>query len=149
MTIVTGQAPGRVDAPRPRSLFGKLNRYTLVSISAAFGNALVYGSWLRFTDVHPTLANALSAFMIAFPTFLLNRRWTWQMSGKHSTMRELVPYYLFTVTNVTLSTMLAWFLARRGTSDPVLVLATAGVYSSTWLLRFFFLDKVLFRRSRT
>ncbi len=139
-------SPDRQEPAARRSMFGKLNRYTAVSVTAALGNALIYGSWLRFTDLHPTAANALAAFMVAFPTFMLNRRWTWQVEGKHSTLRELVPYYLFTATNVTLSTLLAWFPARQGASNTTLVLATAGVYTSTWILRFFFLDKILFRR---
>ena len=129
---------------RRRSTTGKLNRYTAVSVVAALANVIVYSSWLRFTDLHPTVANALSAGMVALPTFLVNRRWSWNVRRAHSVKREVLPYYLFTVVNVTLSTTVAWFLAEAGARDSVLVLATVAVYTTTWALRFLFLDRLLF-----
>jgi putative flippase GtrA len=113
-------------------------------VVAALANVVFYSSWLHFTDLHPTVANFLSATMVALPTFVVNRRWSWNVQRSHSVKREVLPYYLFTVANVTISTTVAWFLAEAGASDPVLVLATVAVYATTWVLRFLFLDRILF-----
>ncbi|MDH3679619.1 MAG: GtrA family protein [Acidimicrobiia bacterium] len=130
-----------------RSLRGKLGGYTTVSVIAAVANLVAYGSWLRVTDLHPTVANIAAAAMVALPTFYVNRRWVWRLRDGGAG-RQLLPYYLFTATNVTLSSTFAWFLAGRQASDAVLIAATFSVYATMWLLRFVFLDRFLFRRSR-
>lgn len=137
---------GVTTVERPeRSLRGKLGGYTAVSVVAAVANLVAYGSWLRFTDVHPTIANLAAAAMVALPTFQVNRRWVWRLQGGRAG-RQLLPYYAVTATNVTLSSALAWYLAGRDADDGVLVGATFCVYGSMWLLRFLFLDRILFRR---
>ncbi len=141
-------ADDRVARAGGRSTRGKLNRYTAVSIVAALANIVFYSTLLRATDLHPTVANVTSAMAVALPTFLVNRRWSWSVTRSHAVGREVVPYYLFTAANVTLSTTAAWFLAEAGASDPLLVAATVAVYTSTWLLRFFFLDRILFAPHR-
>ena len=142
----TEQTTGHVDssAGGERTTRGKLNRYTAVSIVAALANVIFYSSLLSFTDLHPTIANFTSALMVALPTFFVNRRWSWNVQRTHSVKREVLPYYLFTVANVTISTTVAWFLANAGASNPMLVAATVAVYTTTWVLRFLFLDRILF-----
>lgn len=142
----TESTTGRVDGPAgsERTTRGKLNRYTAVSIVAALANVIFYSSLLAFTDLHPTIANFTAALMVALPTFFVNRRWSWNVQRTHSVRREVLPYYLFTVANVTISTTVAWFLANAGASNPILVVATVAVYTTTWVIRFLFLDRILF-----
>ena len=140
----TGEPEPATVTPPARTTRGKLNRYTAVSIVAALANVAIYSTLLQITALHPTVANVTAAMTVALPTFLVNRQWSWNVTRSYSVGREVLPYYLFTAANVTISTIVAWFLAEAGASNPVLVSATVGVYTTTWVLRFFFLDRILF-----
>ncbi len=131
---------------RPQSIpSARFSRYTLVSLSAAGANALIYRVLLA-TLASAALANIGAATMVIVPTYLVHRRWTWRIRSPEAKYRSAVLYWSFSMVNVSVSTTLAWWLDRRGVSDRSLIAATAAIYATTWLLRFALLDRVLFRR---
>ncbi len=136
---MTGSGAGRLQR--------KLSRYTAVSVSAAFANALLYTSLLSTTSLHPVMANVASATVVVIPTYLAHRRWVWRVGERAGTVSKGVIYWCFSMVNVSISSSLAWALAQRNASNLSLVAATAGVYTGTWVLRFLFLDRLLFRAS--
>lgn len=129
------------------ALAKKFGGYAIVTVVAAPANLILYSTLLSLTDWHPSIANLVAAFCIAVPSFIANRQLVWRIRSTESLRCQMLMYWCFTAFNVTCSSAVAWVLARRDASNTALVLATFAVYSTTWLLRFFFLDKILFTNS--
>ena len=43
--------------------------------------------------------------LCAVPVFFLNKRWVWNVDGKVSFRREIVPFWVFTGAGLALSTL--------------------------------------------
>lgn len=129
------------------SLAKKFGGYAIVTVIAAPANLILYSALLSLTNWHPSIANLTAAMCVAIPSFFANRQLVWQVRSTESLRYQMLLYWAFTAFNVTCSSIVAWILAGRGASNTTLVVATLGVYATTWLLRFFFLDKVLFKDS--
>lgn len=99
-------------------------------------------------------ANILAVSLISVPAFYLNKHWVWGKSGKAHMRREVLPFWIFTLAGLGLST-LAVLIVVNITKDPTnpdllhgnkLAVQGANItgFGILWVLKFMFLDKIMF-----
>jgi putative flippase GtrA len=88
----------------------KLIRFTSVSVVStvvsALVIALVYGLKIIKSEVDATLFGNLVA---AFPSYQLNRQWTWGKSGRSHLRKEVLPFTCMTALGISFSLLGASF----------------------------------------
>ncbi len=100
------------------------------------------------------VANVTAVSVVSIPAFLLNKYWVWGKRGRAHMRREVIPFWLFTIAGLALST-LAVVLVANATKDPsveglengnkILVqLANLAGFGALWVLKYLFLDKIMF-----
>jgi putative flippase GtrA len=91
----------------------KLVRYGMVSIvSALFAFSvltLVYGVLQLWTEV-PSVV--FSNILATFFNYYLNRRWVWGKSGRSNVWREVIPFWVMSISGMILALLTA-SLARQ------------------------------------
>ncbi len=129
---------------------GKLARYAGGSVVATVCSQvtllLLYGA----IGVAAGVSSVVAWFAGAIPNYWLNRRWTWQRSGRPSLRRELLPYaaiILGTLLLAVITTEVVDHLLREAdvaaaTRVTLVAVAFGGVYVVMFGLRFFLLDRL-------
>lgn len=92
----------------------------------------------------PTVANVGAVTLAALPVFLLNRAWVWQLSGRSSFRREVVPFWGFTLAGLGLSTLAVAVVASMTEATVLIAGANIGAFGVLWVAKFFVLDEVVF-----
>jgi putative flippase GtrA len=128
------------------TLRAKLFRYSGVSVVAV----IVTQTFLWFglvVVVWPALvANVVAVTVGAVPAYLLNRSWVWGRKDSHSVRNEILPFWLYSVVGLGLSSSLV-ALADLWWDSTALVMASNLVgFGVLWLGKFFILEKFLFKR---
>jgi len=122
-------------------------RYSATSAVGVVGTQFIF-QLLLFTDLQHEAANFLATSLMAVPAFLLNKHWVWGKSGKAHMRKEVIPFWLFTAAGWMLSTLLVFFVSDWTEGDRyqriVLGLASVGGFAVLWVVKYFFLDKVMF-----
>jgi putative flippase GtrA len=159
-TIPFGEVKGSLRLPRslreiveiartPEGL--KLVRYTAVSAISALTSlvllTLIYGVF-RLWDA---LASVLVANVLAgIPSYLLNRQWVWQKGGRSHLWREVLPFWVVSLTGIGFS-LFAASVARDVANAhhlahfprTVLVVgANVSAFAIVWVLKFLILNRV-------
>ncbi len=129
----------------------KLLRYTAVSAISALTSlvllTLIYGVfrlWDALTSV--LVANVLAGI----PSYLLNRQWVWGKGGRSHLWREVLPFWVVSLTGIGFSLVAA--SVARNIADThhlahlprtVLVVgANVSVFALVWILKFLLLNRV-------
>ena len=132
-----------------RGRLGSLERWRAVRYSAVsvvgivVTQALLIGTHgvLGFA---PLVANTIAVSVAAAPVFLLNRAWVWQLGGRSSIRREVLPFWGFTVAGLLLSTLAVVVVSSMTTSTIAVSVANIGAFGVLWVAKFFVLDEVVF-----
>ncbi len=123
----------------------KLLRYSGVSVIAV----LVTQSclWLGLAVIKwPALAANIFAVTIGtVPAYLMNRSWVWGRRDSHSVREEILPFWLYSLLGLVMSTTLVALADIWFTSTAVLMLANLLAFGGLWVGKFFVLEKVLFK----
>lgn len=122
-------------------------RYSMVSVVGVVVTQAVLFVMVGVLDVDPTWSNVTAVSVAAVPAFVLNKRWVWSRDGKVSLRREILPFWVFTLAGLLLSTLLV--TVAKGISDSTLVVMAANIagFGVLWVAKFLFLDQVMFGRS--
>ena len=82
-------------------------RYVLVSVV----NVLVGGGLLVVLQhwIEPVEANICGVAISAVPAYYMNRAWVWGKRGKSHWKKEVLPFWIFTVAGLVLSTIAIHF----------------------------------------
>jgi len=129
----------------------KLVRYGMVSIvSALIGFTiltLVYGVLQLWTEVPSVL---FSNILATFPNYVLNRKWVWGKSGRSHLGREIIPFWIMSITAMVLALLTASF--ARNFSDAhdlshwartvVIVGANTTAFGVIWFLKFIIINRL-------
>jgi putative flippase GtrA len=129
----------------------KLARYTAVSIISALTSlvllTLIYGVLRLWGEVTSVLvANVLAGI----PSYLLNRQWVWGKSGRSHLWREVLPFWVVSITGILFS-LFAASLARNFANAhhldhfqrTVLVVgANVSAFAIVWFLKFLILNRL-------
>jgi putative flippase GtrA len=129
----------------------KLVRYTAVSAISALTSivilTIVYGVLRLWTEVWSVL---FSNVMAGIPSYFLNRQWVWGKSGRSHLWREVLPFWVTSLTGIGFA-LVAASLARSYAQShdlhhlarTVLVVgANVAAFGIVWLLKFLILNRV-------
>ena len=99
-------------------------------------------------------ANVIAVSLVSVPAFLLNKHWVWGKSGKAHMRREVLPFWIFTIAGLGLSTLAVAIVVNitKDPNDPNLVhgnklavqAANIAGFAVLWVLKYMFLDKIMF-----
>ena len=95
-------------------------------------------------DRHPVWSNVIAVSLCAVPVFFLNKRWVWNHDGKVSFRREVLPFWMFTLAGLLLSTGLVAVAHSVSDSQLLVMAASIGGFGVLWVAKFLFLDQVMF-----
>jgi putative flippase GtrA len=136
-----------------RPAFGiRMVRYTLGS-AFCLGVSEVTLLVLLLAGLQGWLASLLASAAGIVPGYPLNRAWTFGRRGPSHTWREVVPYWVTAIGGSLFAALLV------GLADPwakevsrstlvatsIALLVYVGAYGTLWLLKFLYLDRMLFR----
>ncbi len=119
-------------------------RYSAVSVVGIVVTQLLLFGAHGVAGLAPILANTIAVSVAAIPVFLLNRAWVWQLTGKGSFRREVVPFWGFTLAGLVLSTLAVAAVSSVTTSSLAVSAANIGAFGVLWVAKFFVLDEVVF-----
>jgi len=129
----------------------KLIKYTTVSaisaLTSLFILTIVYGVLRLWSEVFSTL---FSNVMAGFPSYFLNRRWVWRKVGRSHIWREIVPFWVMSLTGIGFALFTAsWAHDFANAHDlhhlarTVLVVgANVGAFGLLWVLKFLILNRL-------
>ncbi len=129
----------------------KVIRYTAVSLISALTSLVVltfvYGVLRLWTEVVSVL---FSNIVAGFPSYFLNRRWVWKKGGRSHLWREILPFWVMSITGIGFALYTASLahnfadahhlhhLARTG----LVVGANIAAFGILWLLKFIILNRL-------
>jgi putative flippase GtrA len=129
----------------------KVVRYTLVSAIAALTSliilTIVYGVLRLWTEVISTL---FANVMAGIPSYILNRRWVWGKSGRSHIWREILPFWVMSLTGIgfalytaTLAHNFADAHHLHHLARTILVVgANVAAFGVLWVLKFLILNRL-------
>jgi putative flippase GtrA len=122
-------------------------RYTTVSVIGVTITQLQLALYVGILDWDATWSNVLAVSLCTVPVFLLNKWWVWSHDGKISFRREILPFWVFTLAGLLLST--GFVAIAENVSDSTLLVMAANIagFGVLWVAKFLFLDKVMFGHS--
>jgi putative flippase GtrA len=121
----------------------KLMKYSMASVVAvAVGQPVL---WICFGPLGAIPANLVSVSAGAVPNYLINRRWTWQQTGKNRLWGEVVPFWVMSALGMVLSLWAVWYAERRWDTTVAVAIAQLAGFGVLWLAKFVVLDKVMWR----
>lgn len=129
----------------------KLIRYTAVSAISALTSlvilTLIYGVLRLWDEVISTLVANLLA---GIPSYILNRRWVWKKGGRSHLWREILPFWVMSITGIGFALYAA--SAAHNFADAhhlhhlartVLVVgANIAAFGILWVLKFLILNRL-------
>lgn len=114
---------------------------TVVGVSSLIVGLYVF-------DWHPIFANFISVCMSTPPAYLLNRQWVWEQdSGGHSVASEIGPFWIVTLLGFVVSTLAVGVVSELTGRRLIIVFTQIASFGSLWLIKFAFLEKVLWKDS--
>jgi len=114
---------------------------TVVGVSSLIVGLYVF-------DWHPIFANFISVCMSTPPAYLLNRQWVWEQdSGGHSVSAEIGPFWIVTLLGFVVSTLAVGVVSELTGRRLIIVFTQIASFGSLWLIKFAFLEKVLWKDS--
>ena len=124
----------------------KLLRYFGVSIVAIAITQTSLWVGLVIIDWPAIGANTFAVSIGAIPAYFLNRSWVWRRTDSHSLRDEILPFWLYSIVGLAISSVLVGIADQWSSSTPIVMLANLTAYGLLWLGKFFLLEKVLFKR---
>ena len=122
-------------------------KYSMVSVVGVVLTQLQLAVLIGLWEWNPTEANLLACTLTAVPVFLLNKRWVWSVDGKVSLRREVLPFWVFTVAGLALSTAMVAIAENVSDSTLLVMIASLGGFGILWVAKFLFLDQIMFGHS--
>jgi putative flippase GtrA len=129
----------------------KVLRYTLVSVISALTSlvilTIVYGVLRLWGEVFSTLFANVTA---GVPSYILNRKWVWGKSGRSHIWRELVPFWVMSITGIGFALYTAHLAQgfanehhlEHLTRTALVVGANIAAFGILWVLKFLILNRL-------
>ncbi|MGH9273693.1 MAG: GtrA family protein, partial [Acidimicrobiales bacterium] len=122
-------------------------KYSMVSVIGVTTTQVLLVLFIGILDRHPVGSNVAAVSLCAVPVFFLNKRWVWNHDGKVSFRREVLPFWVFTLAGLLLSTGLVALAHSMSDSQVLVMAANLGGFGVLWVAKFLFLDQVMFGHS--
>jgi putative flippase GtrA len=122
-------------------------RYSMVSVVGVVITQVQLILYVGILDRDPTWSNVIAVSLCSVPVVLLNKWWVWSHDGKVSLRREVLPFWVFTLAGLLLSTLMVAIV--EGFSESTLLVMGANIsgFGLLWVAKFLFLDQVMFGHS--
>jgi len=129
----------------------KLIRYTAVSAISALTSlvilTIVYGVLRLWSEVVSTL---FANVMAGFPSYFLNRRWVWKKGGRSHLWREVLPFWVMSLTGIGFALFAASVVhnfanahdLQHLTRTVLVVGANIAAFGILWLVKFIILNRL-------
>ena len=131
----TGFIGGIIHSIRTRGL-----RYALVAVvNVVVGQTLLLALQ---GSLGPSWANVVAVALSSVPAYYMNRAWVWGKRGKSHWKKEVLPFWLFTIAGLLLSTVAIWMVHGITDSKIVVNFIQLVAFGVLWVVRFFVLDKL-------
>jgi putative flippase GtrA len=128
----------------------RMGRSMCVSVGTSALSATVLAVLAVGFGMAAGTANVLATICGIGPSYAYNRRWAWRRSGRGDLWREVVPFWVLSLSGLVLSTAAVAAVSSWGADWPDAVRAVAlpaaniAVFGALWLVQFVVLDRVLF-----
>jgi putative flippase GtrA len=122
-------------------------KYSAVSVIGVTITQLELLLLVGILDRDPTWSNVIAVSLCSIPVFLLNKHWVWNADGKISLRREILPFWVFTLAGLLLSTALVAWVESFSGSTLLVMAANIGGFGILWVAKFLFLDQIMFGHS--
>lgn len=122
-------------------------KYSMVSVVGVTMTQVLLVLFIGILDRHPVASNVVAVSVTAIPVFFLNKRWVWSADGKISFRREVLPFWVFTLAGLLLSTGLVAIANSLSDSHVLVMAANLAGFGVLWVAKFLFLDQVMFGHS--
>ena len=129
----------------------KVVRYTMVSVISALTSlvilTIVFGVLRLWGEVVSTL---FANIMAGIPSYYLNRRWVWGKGGRSHIWRELLPFWVMSITGIGFAlytSSLAQHFANTHhlqhlARTALVVGANIAAFGILWILKFLILNRL-------
>jgi putative flippase GtrA len=128
----------------------RMGRSMCVSVGTSALSATVLAVLAVGFGMAAGTANVLATICGIGPSYAYNRRWAWRRTGRGDLWREVVPFWVLSLSGLVLSTAVVAAVSSWGAGWPDMVRAVAlpaaniAVFGALWLVQFVLLDRVLF-----
>ena len=122
-------------------------KYSMVSVVGVTITQVLLVLFVGILDQHPVASNVAAVSITAIPVFFLNKRWVWNHDGKVSFRREVLPFWVFTLAGLLLSTGLVALAHSASDSQLLVMAANLAGFGVLWVAKFLFLDQIMFGHS--
>jgi putative flippase GtrA len=139
--------------PRHPSLVERIVRCFGVSVTTTLLSLSILVALTSF-GMAGAPANVIATLCGIGPSYVLNRRWVWQLRARSDVWHEVVPFWLLAIVGLVASTLAvaaadSWANAM-GLDGLVrsmaLVTANLFAFGVLWVAQFLVLDRILFGR---
>jgi|ERR1700722_4217107 putative flippase GtrA len=129
----------------------KVIRYTMVSVISAITSlvilVLVFGVLKLWDEVVSTL---IANILAGIPSYYLNRKWVWGKSGRSHLWREVVPFWVMSISGIAFALFTASLAQSFANAHhlqhlarTVLVIgANVAAFGILWFLKFLILNRL-------
>ena len=129
----------------------KVIRYTMVSAISALTSlvilTIVFGVLRLWGEVVSTL---FANVMAGFPSYFLNRRWVWGKSGRSHIWREVLPFWVMSITGIGFALLTSTWAHNFAVSHDLqhlartalVVGANIAAFGILWFLKFLILNRL-------
>lgn len=124
----------------------KLLRYSGVSVVAVMVTQGVLWLGLAVLRWPALMANFIAVTIGAVPAYLMNRSWVWGRTNSHSVREEILPFWIYSLVGLAVSTACVALVDAWFTSTGLLMLANLLAFGTLWLGKFFVLETILFNQ---
>ena len=121
-------------------------RYSMVSVVGVVITQLELLLFVGILDLQPTWSNVAAVSLCSIPVFILNKRWVWSRDGKIDVRREILPFWVFTLAGLILSTIIVAIVQQWSDATILVMAANISGFGLLWVAKFLFLDQVMFGR---
>jgi len=129
--------------------FRKLMRYCGVSVfNLFFGQSLLF-FFHSILDWPGWIANITAVMISAVPAYLLSRHWVWGQRGRNSFKTEVLPFWSMAFLGLVISTVAVAIVDEHSDSAVAVQLASIASFFVVWVLKFFVLDRLMWRDADT
>jgi putative flippase GtrA len=129
----------------------KIIKYTTVSVISALTSlvilTIVFGVLRLWGEVASTL---FANIMAGFPSYYLNRRWVWKKSGRSHVWREVLPFWVMSISGILFALYTASLAHNFANTHhlqhlartALVVGANIAAFGILWLLKFLVLNRL-------
>lgn len=119
-------------------------KYASVSVVGVAVTQVLLVITYQVVGLSPMWSNFVSVSGASVPAYLLNRRWVWGKSGRHSVHKEVLPFWGMSILGLIISTVAVGVVARHWDSQLAVSGTNIASFGTLWVAKYLLLDQVMF-----